>query len=129
MLELADNFIWEYANGSTLTFKAEGLNIQYDTGVSVDMAVDGTLVVQDTANTKRTLTFNCLLNGDDTDTLDALIMASSIVYTGIYPHIQFLYWDADSKETQLECAMTQARSVPEGNNMWRWFITLEQKDQ
>jgi len=121
--------IYEYSAAATITFKTNDLKITYlRHKMRVDVRVDGTRVVTDPGLKQRLFTFTAVISGNDMDTLDS-VQTGAIVYTGLYPRIQKIYWDGDSTETNVEVALTSLDVLDRGAGWWRVAITMAEKDQ
>ena len=120
---------WEYSANNIIIFKTTDLDILYvNPGYKEDVRVDGTIVVTDPGNTYKKFVFSALLTGDEQDTLDAVLMGA-IDHTGAYPRIKNIFWDGDSKETNVEVGRPQLQTLDRGPSGWRVRVTLGQKDR
>jgi hypothetical protein len=116
---------WEYTNGNTIDFKTNDLRITFTRpGLKVETAVDGTILVTDPNNSKLIFNFTAIISGNTMDTLHGVI-TGNISYDGTYPRIQKIYWDGDSTETNIKCAMTSLSAGDLGGN-WEVQVTLEE---
>lgn len=121
--------IYEYVNGSTITFKTNNLKISIiRPHLKVTTRVDGVRVVSDTAHIYRAFAFNARISGATMNTLHDVQMAA-IVYTGAYPRIQKIYWDGATFESNIEVALTQLEVTDQGAGWWDVSIVMEEKDQ
>ena len=121
--------IYEYVNGSTISFKTNDLKITYHRwGQKISRRPDGKMHVDDPGIEYRKFSFSAVITGNTMDTLDGVQMAA-ITYSGAYPLIQKIYWDGDSTETNIEVVIPDGGLVTSdmGNGFWNVQITMEEK--
>lgn len=125
---MADQVVYEYSDGNSVTFKTNDLKISYKRLEWVDTRVDGTRVVTSTGQAWRVYTCTSVITGDNMDTLDSVQMGS-ITFSGAYPRLTVIYWDGDSTETNQEVIMTDLTVLDQGQGWWLVSVTFEGKDQ
>jgi len=110
--------IYEYINGSSISFKTNNLKIQYKRhGLSITRRPDGKLYVDDPGVEQRIFTCTALISGDTMDTLDGVQMAA-ITYDGTYPRLTKINWDGDSSESNITVALTGLTTLDKGAGWW-----------
>jgi hypothetical protein len=125
-----NTIVWEYANGSTITFYTDDLKVEIRKPYfSVDIRIDGTIVVTDPDIRQRVFTFSSVVTGAIANTLHDVENGTAIDYTGDYPRIQTLTWVSGTTETNIEVATTNLVLSDLGNGQWGVNMTLVEKDQ
>ena len=122
--------IYEYSDGNSVSFWTDNLTIEWKRpGLSIDVRVDGTIVVTDTGASQRI--FSCSgtnLSGDDVNTMDTHL-TGAITYSGAYPRLTTINLDGDTTLTNVEVACTMFKVTDQGNGKWSYQIQLTEKDQ
>jgi hypothetical protein len=125
-----NTIVWEYSDGNTISFNTDDLKVEIRKPYfSVDVRVDGTIVVVDPDIRQRVFTFSSTITGANANTLHDQVNGTSIDYSGAYPKIQTLTWVSGTTETNIEVAITSLSLSDLGNGQWGVNVTMVEKDQ
>ena len=120
---------YEYTNGNKISVKAENVRVKIiRPHLRVTTRVDGTRVVTDSGQYYLVITCNALMSGGDADDLFG-VQTAAIVYTGAYPRIQKLYWNAADTEANIEVALMDTEFIDQGDGWWLASLRFESKTQ
>jgi hypothetical protein len=119
--------IYEYVNGSTVSFKTDDLKIQWNRlYMSITSRPDGKIYVDDPAKAQRVFTFSSMISGATLNTMNT-VQTGAITYSGDYPRIQKIYFAGATTLTNIEVAITSFEAEDLGNEFWNVKITMTEK--
>lgn len=123
--------IYEYVNGSTISFKTNDLKITYHRwGMKISRRPNGIMHVDDPGIEYRIFTFTAVITGAVMKTLNDVQMAA-ITYSGAYPRITKIRFDGGGSNeiTNIEVAIPDGGLTVSdlGNGEWGIQCTMEEK--
>lgn len=121
--------IYEYVDGSTISFKTNDLAISYHRhGLSISRRPDGKMYVDDPGIEYRMFSFSAIITGATLKTFHDVQMAA-ITYSGVYPRITKIRFDGGGSNeiTNIEVAIVSLTTTDLGNGFWNVQCTMEEK--
>lgn len=125
-----NTIVWEYTAGNKITFNTDDLKIEIRKPYfSVDIRVDGEIVVSDPDIRQRVFTFSSVISGAIANTLHDIIMGGTIAYSAALPNIDLITWASGVTEADIEVAIQSVTLTDLGNYQWGVNMVLVEKTQ
>lgn len=124
---MSDIIEFEYSAGNTVSLPTDNLEIDYQRHrMKFDISADGDIMVNDQNIPQRTFSCSCLLDASKAKELNDHYV-SDISYGDTYPKITTLYWEGETTETDILCAIASMKIVSRVDGQWNVSITLKER--
>ena len=119
--------IYEYINGSTISFKTSNLKITYyRIGMTVTTRPDGKRYVDDPGKPYRDFSCTSIITGATLNTLNT-VQTAAITYDATYPRLTTIYFAGATTITNIEVALTELKVTDQGSGMWSVDVTFTER--
>ena len=119
--------IYEYINGSTISFKTSNLKITYyRIGMTVTTRPDGKRYVDDPGKPYRDFSCTSIITGATLNTLNT-VQTAAITYDATYPRLTTIYFAGATTITDIEVALTSLKATDQGSGMWSVDVTFTER--
>jgi len=121
--------IYEYVNGSTISFKTNNLSITYKRlFMTITSRPDGKIYVDDPAKPQRFFSCTSIITGSVLNTLNT-VQTGSITYDATYPRLTTIYLAGGTTLTNIEVVLTDLKATDLGNGKWSVDVTFAERVQ